>query len=101
MKQGYHQIESDISLPTKPNLLLKVITGKQVVDIANELGRERLQSLAAVNHDGECTDYAAASQQEAKDLKEVRIAIAKVIGKSRPWIIGYTSDFAKCLLTFI
>jgi hypothetical protein len=100
MDKGFHQIDSDISLPTKPNLLLKVITGKQAVDIANELGRERLQSLAAVSHDGECTDYAAASQQEAKDLKEVRTAIAKVINVSRPWIVGYASDFAKCLLTF-
>jgi hypothetical protein len=101
MDQYYHQIESDISLPTKPDLLLKVITEKQVVDIANELGRERLQALAAVDHSGECIDYATASQREAKDLKEVRIAIAKVLGKSRPWIIGYASDFAKCLLTFI
>ncbi|KKR52963.1 MAG: hypothetical protein UT91_C0036G0006 [Parcubacteria group bacterium GW2011_GWA2_40_23] len=97
--QGYHQIESDISLPTDPELLLKVITKEQTANIAKELGHERLQSLVAVSHGGEKVDYEAAARQEAKDLKEVRTAIAKVTGISKPWIIGFASDFAKCLLT--
>lgn len=99
--QGYHQIESDISLPTNPELLLKVITKEQAANIAKELGHERLQTLVAVSHGGEQIDYEAAARQEAEDLKEVRTAIAKVTGYSKPWITGFASDFAKCLLTLV
>ena len=101
MDQGYHQIHSDISLPTKRDLLLKVVTMKQVVAVANEIGREKLAVLAAVKHDGKCTDFAAAEKQEASDLETVRLAVFKVLGIKRPWIIGYASEFAQCLLSFI
>ncbi len=99
---GDHQIASDISLPTNPELFDRVLTREQVIAIYTAVGREELEQLASVAHDTEPNpDYAAVAAQEGRDLEILFRSIRQVTDKSRPWIMGFASDFAKGLLVYV
>lgn len=96
----FHQIDSDISFPTDPELLLNVMSKDQIEQVINHLGDDTLKDLASREHGGENIDYAKAAEVEGKDLQTVRNVLAEVMGCEKPWIMGFASDFAKCLQTF-
>ena len=99
---GDHQIASDISLPTNPELFERVLTREQLVAIYTAVGREELERLASVVRGTEPNpDYAALAAQEGWDLEILFRAIRQVTGKSQPWIMGFASDFAKGLMVYI
>ncbi len=99
---GDHQVASDISLPTKPELFERVLTREQLIAIHTAVGREQLEQLASVAHGTEPNpDYEALAVQEGQDLEILFRAIRQVTGKSQPWIIGFASDFAKGLMEYI
>lgn len=95
---SYHQIHANINLPTTPNLLKMVLSAEKLSAIYQLIGTEELSRIAAVPHDGQVSDFKAASEQEGRDLEVLRKAITQVTGKSRPWIIGFASEFASGLL---
>ncbi|MBX4186811.1 MAG: hypothetical protein KW802_00945 [Candidatus Doudnabacteria bacterium] len=95
---SFHQIDADISLPTSPDLMRLILTQAELVAIAEEIGQDELQRIAAVSHDhGTNPDYAALDAQEKHDLEVLRRAITTVTGKKRAWIMGYASEFALAL----
>lgn len=99
---GDHQIASDISLPTNPALFEHVLTREHLTALYAAVGREELERLASVVHGAESNpDYQALAEQEGRDLEILFRAIRQVTGKSRPWIMGFASDFAKGLMTYI
>ena len=77
-----------------PNLLLNVVTKEQAIEIAHTLGRKKLRNWQS--HIWRLFNY-----NEKYALDEIRIAIERVTGISKPWIFGYAQEFGKCLLTFI
>ena len=77
-----------------PQLLLNVVTREQAIRIANTLGREKLENWNSYS-------WRLSNYNEKDALNEIRIAIKKVTGISKPWILGYAYEFGKCLLTFI
>ncbi|MDQ5969301.1 MAG: hypothetical protein QG579_458 [Patescibacteria group bacterium] len=95
----YHQIHADISLPTKHNLLTKILSKDKLLDIHKLIGVQELSRIAGVRHDKHKPNWEAASEQEARDLGVIRKAITQVTGKRRPWIMGFASEFATALMT--
>lgn len=85
-----HELNCTHGFSSNPLLLLNVVTREQAISIANTLGRKNLENW-----------WRLSNYNEEDALKELRDAIKKVTGISRPWIIGYAFELAACLLTFI
>ena len=99
MSDRFHQIDSDISLPTSAPLLRQVLTADQIRRIYDLIGGEKLRQLAAVSHGGENIDYNAAAKKEAEDMEVICRAVTTVTGASRLWVIGFASQFAQGILS--
>ena len=95
----YHQIHASISLPTKHNLLTKVLPKEKLLEIYELIGVQELSRIAGVKHDNDYSNQEATSEQEGRDLDVIRKAITNVTGKHRPWIMGGASEFAVALMT--
>ena len=96
---AYHQIDSDISLPSDPDLLRSTLRKEPLEKIHGLVGLQELTRIASVTHEEVSKpDWSALAEQEGKDLAVLREAISKVTGANRPWIIGYASEFASALL---
>lgn len=96
-----HQLGADISLPTRADLLSRVLSNDQLVAIYDLVGRQELERISAVTHGGGNADYEAMARQEGYDLEVLFKAIRQVTGKQRPWIMGFASKFAHSLLAHI
>lgn len=98
----YHQINADISLPSSADLLEKALPESQLLAIYELVGQQELIRIASVVHGKEANpDYKSLAEQEGKDLEILFSVIKTVTGKSRPWIIGFASDFASGLLNCV
>lgn len=96
---SYHQMEADISLPSRPDLLIQSFSGDQLNVMRELVGQEELLRIASVTHGKETNpDWRALVQAERRDLDTLFQAIKMVTGKERPWIMGFASDFARGLL---
>lgn len=106
----FHQIHSDISLPTDPKLMERVLSSEQILAIAEKIWTEELNRLVAVQHWNIPSNvpwnhplYREAAKRERHDLWVVRGAIAEVLGMvgKNIWITGFASDFAIGLLKYV
>lgn len=82
----FHAIESDIGVPTRPDLLSKMFSRDQLQRIAQAIGEDELTRLSQ--------DTDRSTVNEGKNLQTVREAINSVTGHKAPWIIGFASEFA-------
>src|SRR3989344_5558814 len=100
---GFHQIEAEISLPSTPELMEKVLPREKLLAIFNAIGEDELKRLSLVEHGNlpEPVDYNLLAKREGVDLEILRKAIRQVTGSENPWIIGFASDFAKGLLKYV
>jgi len=98
------QIEADISVPSDPDLLERVLTRDQILAIVNSVGRDDLSRLAAVSHESNLEmsagDYSAMAAREAEDLAVLREAVTTATGKEKVWVVGFAGDFARALLQY-
>ena len=99
---SHHQVEADIHLPVSSGLLKRILSPDQRRAIHDMIGLQELRRLASVSHaQHPCPDYGVLARQERRDLDVLYLAIKRVTGKERPWIIGYASEFAQGLLACI
>ena len=91
---SYHQLGSNISLPINVHLLKQMLSEDQILAIYKIVGQDELKRIAAANHDQK-------PENERADLDILFRAITAVTDKSRPWIIGFASQFAESILTCV
>jgi len=106
---NYHQMTSGISLPSELAILEEVLNKEQILAIFDYVGEKELRRIAEVDHSnndlnnvrGGDPRWKAIFEREGADLNVLRKAIIHVLhGVSKPWIMGFASDFAKSLLEY-